>query len=236
MQRGGHGAVAADDDERFDVLSSQDFPGILDDFGRHHGPVPRADFGHEMSAIGRADNRAAQRHDAIGAVAIQNRIIARRKESFEAIAESDYFPAEFFGRQHDAAQHGVKTGAIAATRENANTWLHLAGRPKALSADRPCARPPPTGRTIASPWQRAVILPRNGSCSPIRPQSSGADKPSSFDHSGQLQIRDSKKGSGTDRRARFVRFLRHRSHSDRGVRWWCGARSCNLAPPRSNEI
>ena len=66
-----------------------------------------------MTAIRRADDRAAQCHDSINAFAIENDVIARRKKPFESVAKTDHFPAEFFRGEHDSAQDRVEARTIA---------------------------------------------------------------------------------------------------------------------------
>ena len=81
-----------------------------------------------MAAIRRADDRAAQSHNPVDALAIENDMIAGRKKSFESVTKTNYFPAEFLRRQYHAAQDRVKSGAIATAGQNANPWLHFCNR------------------------------------------------------------------------------------------------------------
>jgi hypothetical protein len=69
-----------------------------------------------MTAIGRADDCAPQRHDPVDALTIENGLIAGWKETFESIPKTNYFPAELLGRKYHTAQDRVKSRAIAATR------------------------------------------------------------------------------------------------------------------------
>ncbi len=66
LQRRRHGAVAADDDERFHPQILQALLRGRDDLGRDLHAIPRAYFRHKMSAIGRAENGSAARHDPAG--------------------------------------------------------------------------------------------------------------------------------------------------------------------------
>ena len=50
--------------------------------------------------------------------------IARRQQSFKAIAKSDYFPAKFVRGQRDAAKNGIQAWAVTAASENADSGLH----------------------------------------------------------------------------------------------------------------
>src|SRR5437764_1158090 len=103
-----------------------------------------------MAAVRRADDRPAKRHDAFGAFAIEHDIIAGRQQTFEAIAESDHFPAELFSGEDDAAKDGVKPGAIPAAGKNADACLHGEDTIKAFFSDRQAVRWPPTDRRAAS--------------------------------------------------------------------------------------
>jgi hypothetical protein len=49
-----------------------------------------------MAAIRCADNRAPESHDSTNTFAIENNVIAWRKEAFESVTKTDHFPAEFF--------------------------------------------------------------------------------------------------------------------------------------------
>jgi len=85
----------------------------LNDVLRHNRPIASTDFGNEMPAIRRADDRAAQRHDPVNALAIENNMIAGRKKSFESVTKTNHFPPKFLRRQYHASQNRVKSGAIA---------------------------------------------------------------------------------------------------------------------------
>ena len=49
-------------------------------------------------------------------MAIQNDVVTGREQAFEAVAETDHFPAEFLGGEDNAAQHSIQTGAITTAR------------------------------------------------------------------------------------------------------------------------
>ena len=105
----------AHDDERIHPESVHHALRLVDHLGGHHGALAGADFGNKMAAVGRADDGAAKRHDAIGAVPVENHVIARREQPFEAILEPDDNPAQFLRRERDSAQHGIQAGAVAST-------------------------------------------------------------------------------------------------------------------------
>ena len=128
LLRGDHRSVATHNDQRFYLKLIEDFFGVCNDVRGCKGTIAGADFSHEMAAICRADDRAAQCHDSINAFAIENNMIARGKKPFESVAETDHFPAEFFRGEHDSAQHGVESRAIATAGENANAWFHFITR------------------------------------------------------------------------------------------------------------
>src|SRR5581483_8636327 len=115
LLRSHHRAIATNNDQRFYSKLVQYFLSSGNNLGWHNGPVPGTNFGDKMAAIGRAENRASQRHNAVGALTIQDHVVARWKESFESISETDHFPAELFRGQHHAAQNCVQPRAIAAT-------------------------------------------------------------------------------------------------------------------------
>ena len=120
-----------------------------------------------MSAVGRADDGAAERHDSFRAFAIKHLVIARRKQSLEAVKETEHVPTEFRGGEHDATQHRVKTGTIAAARQNANPGLRLhapSARFKEAFADRPVCRQRPIDRKVAIRARADPRLRRTGSC------------------------------------------------------------------------
>ena len=104
LQRSGHGAVAADDDQRFDAILFQNATRIGDHFGVDDGAFTGADLRGKMSAICRADDCSAARHDAAGATTIEDDKISRRQETFEAVAKAENFEIQFFRGECDAAQ------------------------------------------------------------------------------------------------------------------------------------
>ena len=142
--------VPTDDDERFDVQFLQNFFRTRDDFARDDCAIAGADFGDKMAAIGRANDRSPERHDALGAFAIEHDVISGWQQAFEAIAESDYFPAKLFAGENDAAKNSIEPGAIAAAGENADTRLHGEDTIKAFFSDRQAVRRRPTDRRVAS--------------------------------------------------------------------------------------
>jgi hypothetical protein len=87
--------------------------GACNDVLRHNRPIAGTDFGNKMAAIRRADDRAAQSHDSVNALAIKYDMIAGRKKSFESVTKTNYFPPEFLRREYHASQNRVKSGAIA---------------------------------------------------------------------------------------------------------------------------
>ena len=93
----------------------QDLASLRDYFRGNDRAVAGADLGDEVSTIGRADDGAAQSHDSIGAFPVQDDVISRWKESFKSITKAEDFPAKFLGGEHNSAQDGVKSRAIATT-------------------------------------------------------------------------------------------------------------------------
>src|SRR5207248_9812115 len=121
LQRRRHRPVAADDDEAVNAQPFQNIARIGDHFLRDFDAIARSDFRDEMPAIRRADDGAAARHDAGGSFAIEDDVISRRQQTFEAIQEPEDFPAQLFRGQDDTAQDGVQAGTIAAARQDADT-------------------------------------------------------------------------------------------------------------------
>ena len=74
LQRGGHRAVATDDDERLHPQPVENRARLRDDFRRNDRAIARAHFGHKMSAVGRPEDGAAERHDAVGSAAIEDQM------------------------------------------------------------------------------------------------------------------------------------------------------------------
>src|SRR2546426_1790304 len=98
---------------------------MLDYLRGNNGALPGAHLRDEVTAIRRADDRASQRHDFVGALSIENDMIARWKETFESVAKTGHLPAEFFCCEHDSAQNCVQSRAITTTGQNTNPRLHL---------------------------------------------------------------------------------------------------------------
>src|SRR2546423_5988365 len=88
-----HRPVAADDNESVDSEGLQHLARVSDNAGRDVSAIAAPDLDDEMSAISRADDRSATRHDAGGVASPKNLVIARRQQTFEAVEETDYFPA-----------------------------------------------------------------------------------------------------------------------------------------------
>ena len=119
---------------------------------RDDGAIAGADFRDEMSAICRADDRSAARHDAGGAAAIEDHVISRREETFEAVEKSENFPAQFFRREDDSAQHGVQArdnrrrssetpirGFVICEAENQRVFFRIRPRGRRRPIDRKAA-------------------------------------------------------------------------------------------------
>src|SRR5439155_5319294 len=118
LLRRDHRTIAADNDQRPYLKLIQYLLGTCNDVLRHNRPIAGADFGNKMAAIRRADDRAAQRHDSVNALAIEDDMIAGRKKSFESVSKTNYFPPKFLRRQYRASQNRVKSGAIATAGQN----------------------------------------------------------------------------------------------------------------------
>ena len=146
-----HRTITADDDEGFNIELVQNFFRARDHFACNNCAIARADFGDEMAAIGCADYCSAKRHDSFGAFAIEHDVITGRQQSFEAVAEADYFPTKFFTSEDDAAQNCVQPGAIPAAGQNAYSCLHAKTLIKAFFWDRQACRRLPIDRRAASP-------------------------------------------------------------------------------------
>ena len=100
-------------------------PGARNYVRRHNGPIAGAHFGDEMTPVGGADNCAAERHDSVDALPIENDVIARRKKPFESVAKTDDLPTEFFRSEHNSAQHRVQSRAITTTGQDSNPRFHF---------------------------------------------------------------------------------------------------------------
>ena len=124
-KRGGHAAVAADDDERADLEMAQGGLGFFDDVRGHHGGLAVADFGDEVTFVGGAEDGAAELHDADRLRGIEHHVIAGRQQPFEAVAEADDLPAELARGADDAVDDRVQSGAITAAVQDANSHACL---------------------------------------------------------------------------------------------------------------
>src|SRR6202048_4526973 len=151
LERSHHRAVAANDDERFDVEFIENVSRLLDDIGRNHSAIARANLGDEMSAICRANDGAAERHDSIRALAIEDDMIAGRQKSFKPVAKAYDFPPEFFRRQDDSAQHSIQPGTITAARKNADARLRLLHGDNQSTFCESTSRPPTTHESSSCP-------------------------------------------------------------------------------------
>ena len=110
LQRGRHRAVAADDDQGLDPVLLQNMLRIGDHSRGHDCPVARADLGDEMSAIRRADNGPAARHDSARAATIENLEIAGRQQALESVEKSEHFATQFFRRERDPRRTAFNPG------------------------------------------------------------------------------------------------------------------------------
>ena len=120
-----HRPIAANDDQCSHMKLLQDFLGARNYIRRHNGPIAGAHFGDEMTPVGGADNCAAERHDSVDALPIENDVIARRKKPFESVAKTDDLPTEFFRSEHNSAQHRVQSRAITTTGQDSNPRFHF---------------------------------------------------------------------------------------------------------------
>src|SRR5205807_8214576 len=68
---------------------------------------------------------AAQRHDSISALAIENDVVAGRKKTFKPVPETNDVPPKFFRGEHNSAQHRVESRAITTAGQNTNMRLHF---------------------------------------------------------------------------------------------------------------
>ena len=123
LQSGRQRTVAADEDQAVDAQPGKNLAGVLHGLGRDADLVARADLADEMALVGSAEDRAALRHDERGRMAVEDPVVARLQEAFEAVDEPDDFPVEFVGGAHDAADDGVEAGAVTAAGEDADAFL-----------------------------------------------------------------------------------------------------------------
>ena len=114
LQAGGEAAISTDHDQRTDFEVAKGVLGFIDDFNRHLGHIAFADFGNEVAFVGGAEDGAAELHDADGLFRIEHHVIARRQQTFEAIAEANDLPAESLGGTDDAVDDRIESGAIPA--------------------------------------------------------------------------------------------------------------------------
>src|SRR5882724_3909182 len=145
LKRCGHRPVAAYDYESVDFERPQHFARIRDDVGSNVPEIAGPNLDDEMSAIGCADDRSAARHDAGSIAALEDFVIARRQQTFEAVEETDYFPTQFVSGENDSAYDCVQAGAVAAARQHADTGLdHVLGEKlkRLLGIDHAAARRP----------------------------------------------------------------------------------------------
>jgi len=88
------GTVAADANQRAHTQVRQRLLGLIDDRLRNHRLFAKALFRHEAAAVGRADDRAADGHDARRVFQRKNLVIDRREQALVTVNESQYFPTE----------------------------------------------------------------------------------------------------------------------------------------------
>jgi hypothetical protein len=118
-------AVTADNNQCLYLKLGQYFFRVCNYLCGQDAAIAGTGLGHEMAAIRRPNDRAAQRHDSINAFAIENKVIAGRKQSFKAVAKTNDVPAEFLSGEHNSAQHCVEPWTIATAGQNTNARLHL---------------------------------------------------------------------------------------------------------------
>src|SRR5207237_10572961 len=125
LLRRDHRTITADNDQRPYLKLVQYLLCACNDVLRHNRPIASTDFGNEMPAIRRADDRAAQRHDPVNALAIENNMITGRKKSFESVTKTNNFPPKILRRQYHASQNRVKYGPIATAGHNDNQCINF---------------------------------------------------------------------------------------------------------------
>src|SRR6266550_1523103 len=164
-------AVTADNNQCFYLKLGQYFFRICNYLCGHNAAIAGAGLGYEMAAIRRSDDRAAQRHDSINPVAIENKMIAGRKQSFKAVAKTNDLPTKFFSGEHNSAQHCVETWTIATAGKNTNPRLHVCNYGiRAIFLDRPDDRRQPIDRRVASHAVTSLRLHQiDSSCQEVRP-------------------------------------------------------------------
>src|SRR3989440_1637262 len=210
LLRRDHRTITADNDQRPYLKLIQYLLCACNDVLRHNRPIASTDFGNEMPAIRRADDRAAQRHDPVNALAIENNMIAGRKKSFESVTKTNHFPPKFLRRQYHASQNRVKSGAIATAGQNANPWLHFLQSKdqcaKAFSLNRRHDRQRPIGRITANRVAKGLCLHRIDLCCLGARSSNDADTLFPSDPGEQLPPDDWHTGSNNHRIARCDLF------------------------------
>src|SRR5205814_2754362 len=85
LKRRDHRTITADDDKGIDADLLQDLARISDHFLIDGNPIADSHLCNEMTAIRRADDRAAARHDAGNPPAIEQHVLSGWKQAFEAI-------------------------------------------------------------------------------------------------------------------------------------------------------
>jgi hypothetical protein len=125
-----HRAVAADHDERVDLVPSDaldDVGGAVDD---HLLAVDHRPEGERVATIARAEDRAALGQDAPHVLAGQRPDAVREDEALETVEDAEDLPVVVgLGRLHEGADHGVQARAVAAGRQDADpSQLPLAHR------------------------------------------------------------------------------------------------------------
>src|SRR6266705_2903636 len=119
-----------------------------------------------MAAISSTKNRAAQRHDSVHSLPIENHVIARREQAFKAISKTNHFPAELIRCQHYGAQNRIKPRTVATAGQNTNARLHFcSSKIPAFSHLSPCEGERMKVRGSVS---AAVLLTPSPSPSPLR--------------------------------------------------------------------
>src|SRR5215472_10768135 len=156
-------AVAADNDQRSHTEVFQNLPGVRNYFRGNDCPIARAYFRDEMSAIGRAEDRPAQRHDSVHGLPIENDEIARRQQPFKSSAKTHHFPAELVRREHHGAQNRIKPRTIPTAGQNTNARFHFRrSEIKGFFLDQPSGPQRPIDRTTASRVASKLRLLRIG--------------------------------------------------------------------------
>ena len=110
----GERTVAADADERAHAEVVERLLGLVDDRLRDQRLFAEALLGDEAAAVGRADDRAADRHDALSIFQGENLVVHGREEALIAVNKAEYFPAQGVGGSDGGADHGVEAGTVAA--------------------------------------------------------------------------------------------------------------------------